>query len=420
MIAAGTRRRCRAALAIVLGAALATFGAARARAADAPSVSLHGHASWETFGYPDDDTRDQHWESFFELGLRAHGSLHETVDFELEGRVVADDARYTAGVYSLRNATVRRPYLSLTTAALHWRPIPELRFSVGKQVVNWDTFDGIQPANLLSTLDQSDPFRPVTQGVNGLTVHWQPSAFYADVTVVPVAFTPARSPQNRWIIIPDAVGYHQHLPPVQFDETQAGARLGGRVGGLDASVFGYVGRDYLPLFVLNFERLSIESRAPRLRAGGFNASHPIGDRLLLRVEGVYLGSPDANRGDFWDSLVGGEWTYGDWRVVLGYLRQDRLDAPDVGVVSQGERVFFQSFVSGEVRWDDGGPWQAHVRGGYDTRGEFALIEPEVSFRPWRPLVLTLTGNYIASGRRNTYFERIRHEDRVGLRVEYQF
>ena len=418
MIAAGTWMRG-ATIAVALLAMLAS-GVARARAADAPAITLNGHAQWETFGYPDGDTRDQRWENFFELGLRAAGALHRTLDFEIEGRGVADDAQNTAGVYSLRNANVRRPYLSLTTAALHYRPIPELRFSVGKQIVNWDTFDGVQPANLLSSLDQSDPFRPVTQGVNGITVHWQPSAFFLDLTVVPLAFTPARSPQNRWIIIPEAVGYHQDLPPVQVDETQAGLRLGGRVGDLEASAFGYVGRDYLPLFVLNFERLSIESRAPRLRAGGFNASHPVGERILLRVEGVYLGSPDANRGDFWDTLAGGEWTYGDWRVVLGYLRQDRLDAPDEVVISQGERVFFQSFVSGEVRWDGGGPWQAYVRGGYDTRGEFVLIEPEVSFRPWQPLRIALTGNYIASQRSNTYFERIRHEDRVGMRVEYQF
>src|SRR6185295_2755120 len=203
----------------------------------------------------------------------------------------------------IRNANVRRPYLALTAAALHYRPIPELRLTVGKQIVNWDNFDGIQPANLLSSLDQSDPFRGETQGVNGLTLHWQPSAFYADLTVVPLAFAPARSPQNRWIIIPGAVGYHQHLPPVQVDETQAGLRLGGRLGDLDASAFGYVGRDALPLYVLNFERLSVESRAPELRAGGLNASYPLGERIVLRVEGIYLGSPDRNRGDFVDSLV---------------------------------------------------------------------------------------------------------------------
>src|SRR6185295_1685132 len=196
----------------------------------------------------------------------------------------------------IRNANVRRPYLALTAAALHYRPIPELRLTVGKQIVNWDNFDGIQPANLLSSLDQSDPFRGETQGVNGLTLHWQPSAFYADLTVVPLAFAPARSPQNRWIIIPGAVGYHQHLPPVQVDETQAGLRLGGRLGDLDASAFGYVGRDALR---------------------------------------IYLGSPDRNRGDFVDSLIGGEYTYGDWRFVLGYLRQDLKDRPQQSVLSQG-------------------------------------------------------------------------------------
>ncbi len=385
-----------------------------------PSMSLNGRAGWETLGYPDAATRGGRWENFFALELRTRGQLTSTLGFAGEARVVADDTEYTAGVWSLRNSGVRRPYLSLTTATLDWRPTPELRVSVGKQIVEWDVFDGVQPANLLSSRDQSDPFRAVAQGVNGFTIHYQPGAYYLDFTVVPLAFTPARSPQDRWIIIPDAVPYHQHLDPVQVDETQAGLRLGGRLGDLDASMFGYVGRDPLPLFVLNFERLTVESRSPRMHAGGMNASYPLHERLLLRFETVYFGSPDPTRGDFLDTLGGAEWAFGDWRVVVGYLRQDRTGRPDVSVLSQGERVFFQSFVSGEVRWDAGDRFEAHVRGGYDTRGEFVLLEPEVSYRLWRGLRAAVSGLLVASGRDNTYFQRIRHEDRLGMRMEYQF
>lgn len=402
-----------------VGVAVALVVAATAARAE-PSADLHGLLQYETFGYPDGATRGDRWENFFAAALRGNAQLTSTLGAAAELRAVADDAGYTAGAWSLRNASVRRPYLSLTTATVDWRPSPELRFTVGKQIVDWDTFDGIQPANLLSTLDQSDPFRAVTQGVNGVTAHWQPGRVYLDLTVVPLAFTPARSPQDRWIIIPGALGYHQHVPPVQLDETQAGLRIGGRAGDLEASAFGYVGRDSLPLFVLNFERLIVESRAPLLRAGGMTVSYPLGERLLLRAEVVFLGSPDRNRGDFLDSLMGGEYTFGDWRVVLGYLRQDLTDPADDAVLSQGERVFFQSFVSGEVRWDPGGRWQAHVRGGYDTRGDFALVEPEVSFRPWQPLRIAVGGNLVVAGRENTYFHRIQHEDRLGLRFEYQF
>jgi hypothetical protein len=405
--------------AVELAVAVAVGFAVAASAAESPSVTLNGQLQYETFGYPDGATRGDRWENFFQVELRSRGQLTSTLDFEAEVRVVADDAEYTAGVYSLRNANVRRPYLSVTTAAINYRPIPELRVSVGKQIVNWDIFDGIQPANLLSNLDQSDPFRAVAQGVNGIGFHYQPGAVYLDLTVVPLAFTPSRSPQDRWIIIPEAVPYHQHVPPVQLEETQAGLRVGGRLGDVEASMFGYVGRDLLPLFVLNFERLTVESRSPRLRAGGMNASYPLGERLLLRLETVYLQSPDRSRGDFLNSLVGGEYALGDWRVVLGYLRQDRTARPSEQVLSQGERVFFQSFVSGEVRYDHG-PWGARLRGGYDFRGEFTLLEPEVAYRLWQPLRAVLGGALILSGRENTYFQRIRHEDRLGLRLELQF
>lgn len=402
-------------IALVLG-----VGVPSAAALGSPPYTLHGTAQWETFGYADEDARGDRWENFFALELRGKAELASTLGFQAEARVVADDAGYTAGAYALRNEGTERAYLMLTTATLDWRPVPEVRVSLGKQIVNWDSFDGIQPANLLSSFDQSDPFRAVTQGVTGVTVHWEPGPVFFDLTVVPLAFTPSRSPQDRWIIVPQAVPYHQHLDPVQVEETQAGLRIGGHAGALDATAFGYVGRDNLPLYVLNFERLTVESRSARLYAGGMNASYPLHERLLARLEIVYLGSPDATRGDFLDVLVGGEYAYGDWRVVLGYLHQDRTGRPDVPVLHQGERVFFQSFVSGEVRFDPGGRVQARVRGGYDTRGEFVLVEPEVSLRIWQGLSAALGGAYIASQRDNSYFHDIRHEDRLGLRMEFQF
>jgi hypothetical protein len=417
MIVAGQSMATRG---IELGIALFFIVVSAATAAALPTIALNGHAQYETFGYPDAGTRGQRWENFFEAELRSHGQLSPALSYEAEGRVVADDAEYTAGAYSLRNDNIRRPYLSLLTAVIDYRPLPELRVSIGKQIVNWDSFDGVQPANLLSNLDQSDPFRPVAQGVDGISIHYQPGAAYLDLTVVPMAFTPSRSPQHRWIIVPSVTPLRPDLPPVRFDETQAGTRLGGRWGDLEASMFGYVGRDSLPLFVLDFSRLVIRSRSARLRAGGMNASYPLGERLLLRVEEVYLSSPDRDRGDFLNSLAGGEYTLGDWRLVLGYLRQDMTARAPQKVLSQGERVFFQSFISGELRYDAGGPWQARLRGGYDVRGDFVLVEPEVSYPLWQALRLALVGNYIDAHRKNDYFYRIRNEDRVGLRLEYQF
>jgi hypothetical protein len=333
---------------------------------------------------------------------------------------VADDAHYTASGWSLRNGDRQRPYLSLTTLVLDYRPLPELRLSIGRQIVNWDVFDGLQPANLFATLDQSDPFRTHTRGVDGVSLHYEIGPAFADLTVVPLAFTPTRSPQDRWIIVPSAVPYDVSLPPVRVEETQAGLRIGGRAGALEASAFGYVGRDHLPLFVLDFVRLNVVAVSPRLHVGGLNASYAVGERLLLRMEEVYFSSPDENRGNYLTSVVGGEYVLGDWRAVAGYLRQDLTERAPEKVLHQGERTFFQSFVSGELRWDPQTAWRARVRGGYDTRGEFALVEPEVAWRVWRSLEVALTGNWIVARRDNTYFAHIRHEDRVALRMRYDF
>jgi hypothetical protein len=409
----------------------------------APPV-LNGSVQYETFAYPDADARSPRWENFFAATLRSHGEFNSALTWQFEGRAVADDVDFTAGAYSLRNATRRRPYLSLISGLLDYRPLPELRVSVGKQVVNWSGFDEIQPANLMTVRDESDVFRRVELGVPSVSVHYGSGSTFAELVVVPLAFTPSRLPQGRWNIattIANQLGgsfvERQELPVVRFDETQAGARVGTHWGRLEASVLGYVGRDTAAVFVpgplivtvvngrLKFTPQIIDE-FPRLRAGGITASYPLGDRALLRVESVYYNSPDRNRDDFLHSVAGIEYDLDDWRIVASYFRDDQtLDAPEA-VTNKGERRFFQSFIFGEVRYDAGRRLRAHLRGGYDATGEFLIVQPEVSYQLWRTLWVALFGEDIQASRssythnKTSYFDVIRHEDRLGTRIEYDF
>jgi len=311
--------------------------ALRAAAAVAAAPVLTGHVQYETFGYPDADTNGARWENFFAATLRGNGQFSSTLSWQFEGSAVADDADFTAGAYSLRNATRRRPYLSLITGLLDYRPAPDLRVSVGKQMANWSIFDELQPAGFMNPRDESDPFRHVEQGVNAVSVHYGAGATFAELVVVPLAFTPSRLPQGRWNIIQSIRGDSaepQDLPPVRLNETQAGARLGTHVGALEASLVGYVGRDTEAIFlpgplifigivngVPRFKAQIIDTY-PRIRTGGATASYPVGDRLLLRAEAVYYNSPDRDRDDFLQSVVGAEYALDDWRIVVNYLRDD--------------------------------------------------------------------------------------------------
>ncbi|MBI1815363.1 MAG: hypothetical protein HYR72_10325 [Deltaproteobacteria bacterium] len=408
------------------------------RSVVAAAPTLNGHVEYDTFGYPDSATLGQRWENLFAATARGTGQFGSTLTWQFEGRAVADDADYTAGAYSLRNATRRRPYLSLITALLDYRPMPEVRVSVGKQLVNWSVFDELGPANLMTPHDESDAFHRVEQGVNGISVHYSVGSAFAELVVVPLASTPSRLPQGRWNIIQGSdVVEVQNQPPVRLNETQAGARVGTHIGSLEASLIGYVGRDTEAIFVPGPLIVIIENGVPTfkaqiidtfptMRAGGVSASYPWGDRLLFRREAVYFNSPDPNRDDFLHNAWGVEYALDDWRFVLNYLRDDQIIAAREEVTNKGERRFFQSFISGEARYDAGGRFRGRLRGGYDANGEFALMEPEVSYRLWQTLWVTLLGQVTGVGKasytnnKDSYFTSIRHEDRLGTRIEYDF
>jgi hypothetical protein len=245
-----------------------------------------------------------------------------------------------------------------------------------------------------------------------------------------MAFQLSLMPQGRWNIIPterENVSRDIDVPPVQFKETQAGLRIGTQFDDLDVSLFAYVGRDAMPgfvpelIFVGGEQRfqLVITDTYPRIRSGGFNASYPLGDALLLRTEVVYFSSPDEERDDFLHSVIGAEYSLADWRFVLNYFRDDVVTRADVEVTDKGERRFFQSFLFGEVRYDAGGRLSLLLRGGIDFSEEFLVIEPEIDYRVWRDLHIAITAN-IVDGSGDNYFERIQSEDRIGTRLRYYF
>lgn len=405
---------------------LLSWAAATPLHAGAPTVD--GSLRYDLYGYPDRDSRGDEVENFVEAIVRLRGRASVDVSYRFEGRAVADDADFTAGGFDVRQSELRRPYLDLPEAVVDWTPTSGLRVSLGRQIVNWSTIDEFQPANLLSPLDESDIFRRVPLGAFGAAAHYERGPVAADLVVVPLAFQMNRLPQGRWRFVPDGVGLQLHTPPVQLDETQAGVRIGTRFDSLEVALLGYVGRDMFPLFTLdrppseNAPNPEVGARYTRTRAGGIVASMPVADSILLRSECVYYSSPDERREEFFQWVpLGIEYTRGDWRLVFNYLRYDRT-AKGTGALNQGERRFYRSFVFGEGSYEAGGRLRARVRAGYDTEGEFFLFEPDVSYRLWRELRLSLVADVVQAHPTSSfsYFDLIRHEDRVGLRAQYFF
>ena len=415
--------------AFLAGLSLTALGlVAESTAVETPS--LHGHLRYEGFAYPDSDRSGDSWENFAEVRLRGRGTLSDDLTYRFEAMAFADTVHFTSGVYSVRNESRRRAHTNLISAVLDYRPSDGVRLSIGRQLVNWSIFDQIQPANVTSTSDVSDPFREVDIGVYSVAAHWEHEFGEVDVLVVPFAFAPTRLPQGRWNIIrEDDVDKVQDLPSAHADETQAAMRLGFSIDLLEVGLIGYIGRDTSAVFIpeLTFVggedrfELSIIDRYPRIRAGGFNVSYPLLDTLLARTEVMYFTSPEEYQDDFVHIAIGGEYSIGDVRFVLNYLREEITKNAANEVTDKGQRRFFRSFIFGVLSYDAGDRLRLRMRGGYDERGDFMILRPEVSYRVWRDIRVRLSGDVIDSKRdTDRYFDRIRHEDRWGIAVTQYF
>ncbi len=192
---AGTRAVCSLLAALPASAAMFLCSAGAAM-----TDSIHGLMSYETFGYPDSATQGPRWESFLELVVHSDGHLARPLAYQFDARAVSDDADFTAGGYSVRNAERRRAYLSLINGFLDYRATDQLRLRLGMQgaqVAGWSLIDESKPANLMTPRDASDPFRRVDQGVPAISGRYERGNAYLDLFVVPVMFTPGRLPPAR-------------------------------------------------------------------------------------------------------------------------------------------------------------------------------------------------------------------------------
>jgi hypothetical protein len=407
--------------------ALGIAASALPGAAAAATITANGDASWESFGYPNPDTGGQRWENFLAATLRARGDLLAGVTYRLDLRAVADDVEFTAGVLDVRNSRFRRPYLAAKEMLVSYRLLPELRLSAGKQLVLWSLMEGLKPANLMVPKDESDPFRQWEEGVWSLGLHYEDErGLSGEAFVVPIAFTPSRVPQGRWQIIPEDIAQTQDLPPVQLDETQVGVRVRAQVEEWESAILFYAGRSTEAIFVpeLIFVggdevfRVEIVDRYPHLYAPGVQLSRPIGEDVVWRFELVYYHSPDPDQDDFIHTTSGAEYVVSDWRFGLNYFRDDTTARAPEEVTNEGALRFFRSFLSGAVRYDPGW-WRFTVQAGHDFTEEFSLVQPSISAEVYRNLRLTLEGDVITASR-PSYFDSIRHDDRIGAKLEYFF
>lgn len=399
-------------------------------ASTAQALELRGKAQSEIFGYLNSRQSASRAEGFFSISGYGRAELSPSVSLRGELELVADDADFTDPILSYRNSERQRAAIQVVEAALDFRPWEGWRFSAGRQLVQWSGIDEIRPIDVMRSRDQSDIFRQRDLGLYSLSGHFEGAQAYGDIVVVPMGFPLSTLPQGRWNIIDDERGKVVRaidVPPIRFEETQVGLRLGVLLGSLDVAAIGYVGRDASPTFVPKVEfvggidrfQLTITDVYPKLRAGGLTASHPVGEAVLLRSEAMYFSSPDAVRDDFLHVVVGGEYGWGDWRLVANYMRDEITRRASEPVTDRGQRRFFRNFLFGEIRYDGFARVQPRLRGGYDFLGKFLVVRPEVSVRAWRSLFLVLSADVI-DGRRFGYFERVRNEDRVGLRAEWHF
>lgn len=332
--------------------------------------------------------------------------------------------------------------------------LKNLDVRVGKQIINWGTADGINPTNNINPVDFSDILDTEDEriGVLALSSKFYLGKFVLEAVVVPL-FTPSILPvgESRWL--PSYPNYFQHpvypekvlkssyqlqspvLPTNDIRNGQYAAKVSTSLKGWDFSGSYFYGRDDLPslyvspVFINNDSiRLAISSRYQRLQVVGADFATTLG-RIGVRGESAYFLTEDRH----------GENSFIDDPFILSVLSFDRvfsnvISNHNVNVLFQG---IYQYITTGEEVPNTGlnhtfqrsllfraeyeiSPYSSfRVQSLYDFRVDNYFIQPEFTHQLADGINFLLRMDFLG-GKTNTFFGNFRNNDRVQLRLKYNF
>ena len=273
------------------------------------TINDSGHVVGESLLRYESSWRPKPWLKL-QSGFDARFDTHR--QFDRERRLDFEDRRTPRPALSLRR-------LSLQAHKGRWTA------EVGRQFIRWGKADLLTPTDRFAPKDFLNVAYSDFLAVPATRVTYEKGSNTVDV-VMQVRFVPSRGPllNQRWVTLPSELdGIAVRDRGAQYPGgVQTGLRWNHVGRGYEYSLMIYEGRNHLPLFNGNLERVSpltigVERYFPHLRQYGGDVVVPL-RWFTVKSEAAYYQSKTRDMDEFVLYVIQLERIVGEWTFVGGY------------------------------------------------------------------------------------------------------
>jgi hypothetical protein len=324
--------------------------------------------------------------------------------------------------------------------------IGKFDFTVGKQLINWGTTDGMNPVNNINPIDYSDLLDTDDEriGVYGLRTQLFLNAFDIDLFWSPIPVTGQMPNLNsRWFPSAEMMGIPAQLfqsdaalsindnpPALKVNDGEIALRMRKQFSGFDLAISYFNGYDHLPDYSLDASgmalvspQLMLQSAYRRLQVFGVEMAFTLPAGIGLRGESaLFVPEKGTAANDRYLQTVVGL----DKNVSIGsssllliaqYIGDHNLEGNEFARFDV--RHLFKNSLMVNAEWSLNNGWSFNFMGVYNIDIEDFYLKPELSYTTSMGIKFIARAN-ILEGQKESFFGSYTDNDRVQVKVEYRF
>jgi hypothetical protein len=319
-------------------------------------------------------------------------------------------------------------------------------FTVGKQLINWGTTDGMNPVNNINPIDYSDLLDTDDEriGVYGLRTQLFLNAFDIDLFWSPIPVTGKMPNLNsRWFPSAEMMGIpapllqsgvalsiNDNQPSLNVNDGEIALRMRTQFSGFDLALSYFNGYDHLPEYALDASEMAsatpqlvLQSEYRRLQVMGLEMMFTLPAGIGLRGESaLFIPEKGTTANDRYLQTVVGL----DKNVSMGscsllliaqYIGDFNIEGSEYAKFDV--RHLFKNALTANAEWSLNNGWSFNFVGVYNMDSEDFYLNPELSYTTTTGIKLIARGN-ILEGPKESFFGSYTANDRVQVKVEYRF
>lgn len=317
----------------------------------------------------------------------------------------------------------------------------------GRQIIAWGKADGINPTNVINPTDNSDILDTddETLGIDAVNAKIYLRDWVLQSVFIPV-FIPSvlpTDPQNRWyadmprrirsqpglenaVIVPGT----NLVPETDIRSAQYAASLSGNIKNVDLDCYYYYGYSHVPEVELLVEPIAIDSlrvavsqKYYKREMLGMAAATSLGS-LGMRAEGAYfIPRQILNNEPYFQYVAGIDYTFAnlygsnDIFVIAQWIHE--VADKDAEFSNQNLNHIFQKNAMLRSECGLGPNSTLNLQGIYNFSYEDYYIQAEIEHNLANGLNISVAGD-ILGGPHDSFFYSYRDNDRVHIRIKYNF